>query len=336
MSDNPWNESSEGSALKPASAQPGKEWGLLEKALLSATQEQKRARRWGIFFKLLTFAYIAVVLVMFSTSMSVNQVPGGGGDSGSHTALVEVKGVIAEDEVAGADVVVRGLRRAFENDGTKGVVLRINSPGGSAVQSGMIYDEIKRLREQHPDVKVYAAIGDLGASGGYYIAAAADEIYANKSSLVGSIGVISSSFGFVDAMDKLGVERRLYTAGENKAFLDAFSPSKDEEVAFWESVLSVTHQQFIDAVKAGRGDRLQDNEKVFSGFIWNGEQALELGLIDGLGSAGYIARELIGEENVVNFTPRKNPFEELVEQLGVAFGRTIATQAGFGGGIQLR
>jgi protease-4 len=196
--------------------------------------------------------------------------------------------------------------------------LRINSPGGSPVQSGYVFDEIKRLREIHAEKPLYAVISDIGASGAYYIAAAADQIYADKASLVGSIGVVASGFGFVDTLEKLGVERRLYTSGNHKGFLDPFSEEKPEEVEFWKGVLSSTHEQFISKVKEGRGDRLKINETTFSGLIWNGEQALEMGLIDGLGSAGFVARDIVGAEEIVDFTPQPDPFERLSKTLGIA------------------
>jgi protease-4 len=236
--------------------------------------------------------------------------------------------VIAENEQASADNIAGSLRNAFEDKNTKGIILRINSPGGSPVQSGYVYDEIKRLRSIYPNVKLYAVISDLGASGAYYIAAAADEIYADRASLVGSIGVISSSFGFVDLMDKLGVERRLYTSGENKAFLDPFSKQKKSESEFWKKVLNVTHQQFIGRVKEGRGDRLKDDPSLFSGLIWSGEQALELGLIDNLGSTGYVAREIIGAENTINFTLKKDPIEQFIDKLGISVGSSLAQSLG--------
>jgi len=309
-----------------------KEWSLIEKMLLSSQKEQRRARRWGIFFKSLTFVYLFAILLMFrSGSISENSMV----HTGPHTAVVRVEGLISEDEVSSAANIISGLRKAFEDTNTQGIILAINSPGGTPVQAGYIYDEIKRLRGLHPAIRVYAVISDLGASGGYYVASAADEIYADKASLVGSIGVISSGFGFVNTMEKLGVERRLYTAGENKAFLDSFSPQKDGEVEFWEEVLAVTHRQFIDQVKAGRGDRLADDDRLFTGLIWSGEQALDLGLIDGLGNASYVAREIIGEEEMVDFTPRLSPFESFVQQFGVAVGGEIGQLLGFNKGIEL-
>ena len=306
-----------------------KEWHLLEKLVMTASTEQRRTRRWGIFFKILTFAYITVLLVAVITSPLMDKASKfTDGEGQGHTAVIDVLGVIAQDEAASADNIVYGLRNAFEDVNTKAVILRINSPGGSPVQSGYVYDEIKRLRGKYPDIKLYAVISDVGASGAYYIAAAADEIYADRASLVGSIGVISASFGFVDVMKKLGVERRLYTSGENKAFLDPFSPQKKNETEFWQGVLNATHKQFIDRVKEGRGDRLKDAPGLFTGLVWGGEQALELGLIDGLGSTSYVAREIIGEETLSDFTPRKDPIEQFIDKLGISIGSTLSKSLG--------
>ena len=302
--------------------QGGRDWRLIEKLVMSLQSEQRRSRRWGIFFKLLTFVYLFALLLLVRFPF------GGGLESmgGQHTALVEINGPIAADEEASADNIVSSLRGAFENEDSVAVVLRINSPGGSPVQSGYVYDEIHRLRDEYPDKKVYAVISDVGASGAYYIASAADEIYANRASLVGSIGVVAGGFGFTGIMDKLGIERRLYTAGENKAFLDPFSPERDEEVAFWQGVLENTHQQFIDAVKRGRGDRLADDERLFSGLVWSGEQALELGLVDGLGSTSWVAREVIGQEALVDYSQHKSLIEDLMDQLAMSFGQGVASQ----------
>jgi len=324
MSQDLWNEQNSGQS-KP---EGGKEWQLIEKLLMQQNKESRRARRWGIFFKSLTFLYLFVILFLFSVPSWMGE--SGAKLGGAHTALVDINGVISDQELASADAIVTGLRDAFEDENTRGMILRINSPGGSPVQSGYVYDEIMRLKGLHPNIKVYAVISDIGASGAYYIAAAADEIYADKASLVGSIGVISSSFGFVDTLEKLGVERRVFTAGENKAFLDPFSPLKKTDKAFWQNVLSVTHAQFIDQVKKGRGDRLKSDEQVFSGLIWTGEQALEMGLIDGLGSTGFVAREVIGEENIVNFTLKRSPFEEFADRLGIAAASTLANKFGVG------
>lgn len=307
-----------------------KSWKLLERAVLAGVQEQRRARRWGIFFKLLTFLYLFIALLLLSPALDLQKTAARGE---VHTALVEVRGMIADEEAASADNIVTALRAAFEDSKTKGVVLRINSPGGSPVQSGYIYDEIRRLRDEHKDIKVYAVIADLGASGAYYIASAADEIYADKASLVGSIGVTAASFGFVDAMGKLGVERRVYTSGEHKAFLDPFQPQKPEETEFWQGVLKTTHQQFIESVKRGRGDRLKVSEhpELFSGLVWSGEQALELGLVDKLGNASFVAREVIGAKDIVDYTVQESPFDRFSKKFGTAVAERLALWTGFQG-----
>ena len=307
--------------------QSSKEWKLIEKTMLQLGVEQRRSRRWGVFFKVLTFGYLFALLFIMADSFGDKKV----GDAETFTALVDLRGVIAASEEASADYLVTGLRAAFEAEGTKAVILRINSPGGSPVQSGYVYDEIKRLRVLYPDTPLYAVISDIGASGAYYIAAAADQIYADKASLVGSIGVVASGFGFVGTMEKLGVERRLYTSGVNKAFLDPFSKEKDSEVQFWNGVLNKTHEQFIAKVKEGRGDRLHIDEDTFSGLIWNGEQALEKGFIDGLGSSGYVAREIVGAAEIVDFTPQPDPFERFTKTLGMAAGNAMASVLNIGG-----
>ncbi|QCT97233.1 signal peptide peptidase SppA [Stutzerimonas degradans] len=305
-------------------------WKLLENTLQAGIQEQRRARRWGIFFKLLTFIYLFGALMVFSPAWQL------GKDKAareSHTAVINVRGMIADEESASADNIVGALRAAFEDANTKGIVLRINSPGGSPVQSGYVYDEIRRLRSEYPAIKVYAVITDLGASGAYYIASAADEIYADKSSLVGSIGVTAATFGFVEVMQKLGVERRVYTSGEHKAFLDPFQPQKPEETEFWREVLATTHRQFIDSVKRGRGDRLKvaAHPELFSGLVWSGEQALELGLIDGLGSTAHVAREVIGEPELVDFTVKESPIDRFTKKLGAGVAERLALLVGLQG-----
>lgn len=299
-----------------------KEWKLIEKVLMDMQGEQRKTRRWGIFFKLAMLGYLFTLLWMV-------KLPADGADGiktdGNFAAIIEVNGVIAADQDASADLVITALRNAFEDENAVGVILRINSPGGSPVQSGYIYDEIKRLKSTRENFPVYAVIMDLGASGAYYIAAAADEVYADKASLVGSIGVVGSGFGFVDVMKKLGVERRQYTAGDHKGFLDPFLPENPAEKEFWQSVLKVTHNQFIEQVKKGRGDRLQDKPELFSGLVWSGEQALELGLIDGLSSSSQLAREKLNTEEMVNFTFRPDPWDELVSRLGASMGQGMAT-----------
>lgn len=301
---------------------PNRDWLLLEDLLRDTYSEQKKSRRWGVVFKSLTFVYLFILLGTFfigarSGGVSVPYVK-------PHVAVVRLDGVIAADESASAGKVGEALRNAFKNNHAEAVILAINSPGGSPVQSGYIYDEMLRLKSLHPDKKLYAVIADIGASGGYYVASAADEIYADKASLVGSIGVTASSFGFVEAMNKLGVERRHFTAGEHKAFLDPFSPVKEDEKLFWQEVLQKTHEQFINAVKTGRGDRLELTEEITSGLIWNGEQALALGLVDGLGGVRYVAREIVGEEDLRDYTIKDSPLKMLLQDLGVSIGKGIA------------
>ena len=302
---------------------PSWERDVVTKLAESSLKEQRRSRRWGIFFKILTFAYIAVILFMFNKASSLTTAS----SAEKHTALVELNGVIADNEVANADSIVTALRDAFDAENSSGIILRINSPGGSPVQSGYIYDEIIRLREKNPDTPLYAVVTDICASGGYYIASAADKIYADKASIVGSIGVRMDNFGFVDAMEKLGVERRTLTSGENKALLDPFLPINKESTAHMQVMLSEIHQQFITAVKEGRGDRLDTSvEGLFSGLIWTGESAVSIGLIDGLASSSYVAREVIGEESIVNYTVKKDILERFAERLGSTVAQVINTQ----------
>lgn len=307
-----------------------KSWKLLEKTLLASVQEQRRSRRWGIFFKALTFVYLFAALLFFTPLLDMEKAAGKGD---GYTALIEIRGMIADKEPASADNIITSLRAAFEDTKVKGVVLRINSPGGSPVQSGYVYDEIRRLRGEHPDVKVYAVITDLGASGAYYIASAADQIYADKASLVGSIGVTAAGYGFVGTMEKLGVERRSYTSGEHKSFLDPFQPQKDDETKFWQGVLDTTHKQFIASVKAGRGERLKDKDhpELFSGLIWSGEQALQLGLIDGLASSSAVARDVVGQKELVDFTVQESPFDRFSKKLGTSVADQLAMWMGFRG-----
>lgn len=302
-----------------------KQWQLLEKIVLESVKEQRLARRWGIVFKGLFMLYIIgglLLLAPFWHSWSWGEK--------EHVAVVQVSGVISEREKASAGALIKGLNRAFESE-ARAVVLAINSPGGSPVQADQVYREIVRLRAAS-DKPVYAVINDIGASGAYYIAAAADEIYADKASLVGSIGVISAGFGFAGLMDKLGLERRVFTAGDHKAMLDAFSPLKADELEFWQGVLGHTHEQFVARVKQGRGDRLADDEQVFSGLIWSGEQAMELGLIDGFSSVRELARDRFGIEDVIDYTPRRPPLERLMSSFGGAVSQTlfdsISQQAG--------
>ena len=300
----------------------GWERSVLERLAFEALREQRRSRRWGVFFKLLAFGYLGLLLAAANPEWFED----GSIVDGKHTAVVDLRGVIADDSEASASTVIAGLQDAFEAKGTAGVILRINSPGGSPVQAGYIVEEIKRLRKEHPDTPLYAVITDMGASGGYYVAVAADTIYADRASLVGSIGVRMDSFGFVGALDKLGVERRLLTSGDHKGILDPFLPVKEGEVAHIQTLLDTIHQQFIEIVKQGRGERLKGgDEALFSGLFWTGEQALKLGLVDQLASVDYVAREVIGEDKLVNYTRKKDWLErfsdEMGTQLGVVFAR---------------
>jgi protease-4 len=246
---------------------------------------------------------------------------------GKHTAVVDVEGVISEDQKASAEKVIKGLNRAFKDANTVGVVLRINSPGGSPVQAGYVNDEIRRLRAKYPAIPLHAVVQDLCASGGYYIAVAADRIYVDKASLVGSIGVIMGGFGFVGTLDKLGMERRAYTSGDNKDFLDPFVPENPEHRAHAQKMLGEIHEQFIKVVRQGRGARLKETTETFSGLVWTGEKSIELGLADALGSTEYVAREVIKAEKLVDYTVEENYFETLSKRLGTTFGATFARAA---------
>jgi protease-4 len=304
-------------------AQAGKEsWerGVLEKLARAALDEQKRARHWSIFFKLLVMLYLFVVLFY---------VLGWLGDSersaslGAHTAMVELRGVIADDQPASAERVIEGLQDAFKDKYTRGVILKINSPGGSPVQAGYINDEIRRLREKYPDIPIYAVVEDMCASGGYYAAVATDKIFVDKASVIGSIGVLIDSFGFTEAMKKLGVERRLVTAGENKGFLDPFSPLDPEHREHAKKMIADVHRQFVDVVRTGRGSRLKDHPDLFSGLIWSGEKSIELGLADAMCSADYVAREIIKAEDIVDFTPEENVAERLAKRFGAGVASSL-------------
>lgn len=321
---------SEDEPTKKKSEQPG-EWerDMIRRLAFQAVNEQRRARRWGIFFKFLMFAYLVAILLLYLPNVETELETGK-----KHTAMVELKGIIAPEKEASADNIIDGLRDAFEADNSAGVILRINSPGGSPVQAGYINDEIRRLRKKYPDKPFYVVISDICASGGYYVASAADKIYADKASIVGSIGVRMDSFGFVKAIDKLGIERRLLTAGEHKGFLDPFLPLKPDEVEQVHKLLEDIHQQFIETVKKGRGDRLKDDPLLFSGYVWTGEEAIDLGLVDELGSADYVAREVIGAETIVDYTPQEDLLEKFSKRLGTALGHEVGKV--LGGELQLR
>lgn len=286
---------------------------VVEDIAKASVTESRRARRWKIFFQFLTMLYLLALAVILMKGEILDLWDA----NNPHTSLVEVEGVISADSKASADKVIKGLRSAFEDTNSKGIIIRINSPGGSPVQASYIYDEIKRLRAKHKDTPVYAVIVDVGASAAYYIAAATDFIYADKSSIVGSIGVLMNGFGFVKSMENLGIERRLITSGSRKGVLDPFSPMQDEDRIFVEGLLKQIHDQFIAAVKAGRGERLKPpaDVDIFNGLFWNGEQAKELGLIDGLGSSGYVAREIIKAEKIVDHTHKEDWVKRLSEQM---------------------
>jgi len=291
---------------------------VIEKLATSALREQRSARRWGIFFKLLAFAYVTLFLLLL-LSPRLDEM-----NAGKHTALVEVVGVIDSKGDASADRVTGALQSAFKDKNTQGVILRINSPGGSPVQAGIIYDEIKRLRGLYPGIPMYAVVEDLCASGGYYIAAAADKIYVDKASIVGSIGVIMDGWGFTGTMDKLGIERRVLTAGKNKAFLDPFSPEDEKQKEHALTMLNEIHQQFIDVVRKGRGKRLKDSPDLFSGLMWTGAKSIELGLSDGFGSVDYVAREIIKAEDIVDYTQKDNLAERFAKRFGATMARAFA------------
>ena len=313
MSD-PWQQNSENSHSEF-------EQSLVNQLAREFLAEQRRARRWNIAFRLFIAFFMTVFLAVYLISKM--DISPGSLKHGRHTALIDIQGVISSAGQVRSDHVTASLRAAYEDTNTAGIIIRINSPGGSPVQAGHVNDEINRLKNKHPDIPVYAVIGDLCASGGYYIAVAADRIYADKASLVGSIGVIMSSFGFVDAIDKLGIERRVYHAGKHKAFLDPFSPQRDEEVEHLDELLDGIYQQFVRTVREGRGDRLAGNEKIFSGLVWTGEQSLELGLVDELGNTDYVAREVIGAEEIVDFTYKDTLLEQFSRELGAFFANRL-------------
>jgi protease-4 len=302
---------------------PQWERAVLERVALKALDEQRRARQWSALFKLLWLLFAFLILSAWLGWIGRPDKDTLGSGIGKHTALVDLEGVIAPETRASADKVIKGLNRAFKDSNTQGVVLRINSPGGSPVQSGYINDEIRRLRAKYPNTPLYAVVQDLCASGGYYVAVAADRIYVDKASLVGSIGVIIGSFGFTGAMEKLGVERRAYTSGENKDFLDPFQPENPAHREHAKKMLAEIHQQFIGVVRQGRGNRLKESPEIFSGLVWTGEKSVELGLADGLGSLDYVAREVIKAEKIVDYSPRDNVFETLSERLGTQFGAVL-------------
>jgi protease IV len=300
---------------KDPTQRPGWERATLEKLAFASLNEQKAARRWKTFTRLSWLAFF-IFLVWLAMSRSTPSTA----KTTAHTAVVEIKGEIANGGDASAEFVIAAMKTAFEDEGAKGIVLLINSPGGSPVQAGIISDEIKRLKAKHKK-PVYAVVEETCASAAYYIAAATDKIYVDKASIVGSIGVLMDGFGFTGVMEKVGVERRLLTAGDNKGFLDPFSPMSDAQRAHAQAMLNQIHQQFIKVVKSGRGDRLKlDTPGLFSGLFWSGEQAVEFGLADQLGNVDYVAREVIKAEEVTDYTRRDNVAEKLAKKFGAAMG----------------
>ncbi len=293
--------------------QPSQKWQekILDRILFASIKEQRAKRRWGIFFKLIFFAYLVAVLFMFLPKDYRSKAVAKG-----HVALIKIDGIIDAQSSVNANDVMKSLKSAFENQHAEAVILELNSPGGSPVQSGEIYDEILRLRQEHPYKPIYGVITDGCASGCYYIAAATDEIYANEASMVGSIGVMFNGFGFVDLIQKVGVERRLITAGSNKGFLDPFEPSNPEDVDFMEDLLDIVHEQFIAKVKLRRETKLSQDPEIFSGLIWTGQQGIPLGLVDHLGSVNFVAREVIGQETLVDYTQQRGFADFLSGSLG--------------------
>ena len=298
---------------------------LLEKIALGSLKEQRSRRRWGIFFKLAVLAYLVALLVLFVDWDSPEKLV----DS-KHTALINVRGTIEPTGDSSAEKINGALQSAFEDKGTAGIIMRINSPGGSPVQAGIVYDEIGRLRSKHPEIPFYVVVEDLCASGGYYIASAADKIFVDKASILGSIGVLMDGFGFTETMDKLGVERRLLTAGENKGFLDPFSPQDAKQKEHAQILLAEIHKQFIDVVRRGRGDRLKETPEMFSGLMWTGSQSITLGLADDYGTVDTVARDLIKAENILDYSVKENIAERFAKRLGAEMSQGLALEL-FGG-----
>ena len=315
--------------MTPDPVPPQWERAVLEKVALKALDEQRRTRHWNTLFRLL---WITLVFLIFAAWMGWIGRPdkeslSGSGGIGKHTAVVNLEGIIGIESKASAEKMIKGLDRAFKDASTAGVIIRINSPGGSPVQAGKINDEIRRLRAKYPNIPIYAVVQDLCASGGYYVAVAADRIFVDKASLVGSIGVIMNGFGFTGTMEKLGIERRAYTSGENKDFLDPFAPENPVHKEHAKKMLAEIHQQFIDVVRKGRGARLKENPDIFSGLIWTGQKSIELGLADAIGSTEYVAREVIKADKLVDYTPEDNYFEQLSKRLGTTFGAALGRAA---------
>lgn len=296
----------------------------LEKLLFATLKEQKSQRRWKIFFRLCYLVIFIILFLFIRNSLG----PSSTDKLKAHTALITLEGEISATNSANASDIISSLDAAFADSNTQGVILSINSPGGSPVQSNEIYNEIKRQRELHPKIKVYAVCEDICASGSYYVAAAADDIYVNPSSLVGSVGVLMDGFGYVGTMNKLGVERRLATAGSHKGFMDPFSPESESDKIYLQTMLDDLHNQFINSVKAGRGKRLQDDPELFSGLVWTGNRAVQLGLADGFASVNEVARNIIKAEDIVDYTQKQSPLANLMSVLGSSSAKTFAKVTG--------
>ena len=306
----------------PKDSEPGWERAVIEKVALAAIEEQAKNRRWGIFFKSAVFLYLIALLGIAKFPEFKKDLESEGKE---HTAVIDVVGMIAEDKGANADSIIKSLRKAFKDEHTKGVILHANSPGGSPVQSHYVYEEIRKLKKENPKIPVYAVVGDICASRCYYLASASDKIFVSPASLIGSIGVIMDGFGFVDTMEKFGVERRLLTAGTHKAMLDPFSPRKESETQFMQTLLDQVHQQFIKAVKDGRGDRLKESPDLFSGLVWTGEESLRLGIADAYGNEDSVAKDIIGAEKRVDYTEQESLLDRLAGKLGASFGHAIGS-----------
>ncbi|WP_345811190.1 S49 family peptidase [Paraburkholderia sp. PREW-6R] len=310
--------------------EPGWERAALERIALAAISEQRAARRWKIFFRFVFLILLVVVIgaAFFFTSDKVAA-------TGRHTAMVTLDGEIAADTNANAEDIDTALQSAFEDADTAGVILRCNSPGGSPVQAGIIYSEIRRLRAKYPSIPLYAVVGDMCASGGYYAVSAADKIYVDKASIVGSIGVLMDSFGFTGLMDKLGIQRRLHTSGENKGFFDPFSPETPKMDEHAQDMLDQIHAQFIDAVRQGRGKRLHETPDMFSGLFWTGQKSVELGLADGFGDADYVARDLFKAPDIVDYTVKESITDRVARKFGAAVGVGAVRAMALGGKLSV-
>ncbi len=305
----------------------------LEKLVFATVQERRRARRWSIFFKL---SFLTVALLALWAYYDFNFGSGDVENLGRHTALIEINGEIEAEGSGAADTVIPSLNKAFSDPGSAAVVLRIDSPGGSPVQAGIIVDEIQRLKRGYPDKPLYVVVDEICASGGYYIASAADRIYVNKASIVGSVGVLMDSFGFTGTMDKLGIERRLMTAGENKGFLDPFSPQSPKHREHAQEMLDEIHQQFIAVVRAGRGKRLKETPETFSGLYWTGARAVDMGLADAFGTVDTVARDIVKAEDIVDYTAHEGLPERVLKKFGAAVGESAVKAAYHGAVPKLR